>query len=153
MPRVVLVVLAVVSLVGVTACGDDETETANTYVAAVNDAQSEFTATFGRLESEFSTRSSVRENREALRMLSQAVDRMVRRLRAARPPANVRSLHQDLIAAISAYRPEVDRLRRAFTSRNPRTLRRTSERFVTALGRIGARIDSTIKAINDRLRE
>jgi hypothetical protein len=140
-------------MLGVTACGGDDTKTANTYVSAVNEAQNEFASSFDQLQSQITPTSSVKEDRATLAKFSQAVDRVVAKLRAAKPPANVKALHKQLITAIAGYRTEVEKARRAFASRDRRTFVRTERRFVARVQAISSRINTTIEAINKKLHE
>jgi hypothetical protein len=153
MPRVLLVAVVLLSLFGVTACGSDNTKSANTYVSAVNEAQNRFADTFDQLQREITPTSSVRQDRATLAKFSQAVDRVVAQLRAVKPPDKVKSLHTDLIAAISSYRTEVEKARKAFASRDRKTFMRTERRFVARVQAISERINKTIAAINAKLHE
>jgi hypothetical protein len=153
MPRVFLLALVALSLVGVVACGDSETKSNNAYVSAVNDAQNQFADSIEDVAGEITPTSSAKQDRETLRKFSQAVDRAVSQLRAVKPPSKVRALHEDLIKSIARYRAEVEKARRAFASKDRRTLDRAERRFQAAIRAIGARINRTTTAINARLHE
>ena len=150
MRRVLIALCAVLALGG---CGSQKTERANDYVNAVNRAQNDFAATFSKLETQITPKSSSRQDRATLKKFEQAIDRVVAQLRAVRAPENVRTLHAQLIAAIASYRDAVEKARRAFATTNRDKLVRAQQSLVRAVTRISERITRTINQINNRLHE
>ena len=150
MRRVLIALCAVLALAG---CGSQKSERANEYVNAVNRAQNDFAATFSKLETQITPKSSSRQDRATLKKFEQAIDRVVAQLRAVRAPENVRTLHAQLIAAIASYRDAVEKARRAFATTNRDKLVRAQQSLVRAVTRISERITRTINQINTRLHE
>ena len=150
MRRVLITVCAVLALGG---CGSQKTERANEYVNAVNRAQNDFAATFSKLETQITPKSTSRQDRATLKKFEQAIDRVVAQLRVVRAPENVRALHAQLIAAIASYREAVEKARRAFATKDRDKLVRAQQSLVRAVTRISERITRTINQINTRLHD
>lgn len=153
MRRALIALCAVLSLVGVTACGSKKNERANTYVNAVNRAQNDFAATFNKLEAQITPKSTPKQDRATLGRFERAIDRVVGQLRAVEAPGNVRPLHGQLIAAIASYRDAVEKARRAFATRDRTKLVKAQASLVRSVTRISARITRTINEINTKLHE
>jgi hypothetical protein len=155
-PRVralAVVLFAVVVGPAVAACGgDDVVRTDNRYVREVNRAQTEFADRFRRLSTRITPTSTPRQDRRTLNRFQAAVEAVVRRLRAVRPPARVRALHRRLIAQIGGYGDQIVAARRAFASRDPRRVLAAQGRLIAAVKATGARINRTVDQINARLR-
>lgn len=133
---------------GTTRSGADERR----YVTAVNAAQNEFAQRFGRLSAQITPTSTPRQDQRTLARFEAAVDDVVRRLRAVRPPPAVRALHARLIAQIAGYRGHIAAARRAFASGDPRRVLAAQGRLSGAVRDTGERVNRTINAINARLR-
>jgi hypothetical protein len=133
-------------------CGDDN-KASNAYVEAVNKAQNDFAATFDRLSSRITSTSTPDQDRKTLAGFKGAVDEVVTDLRAIEAPGKVKPLHQRLVAEIAAYGTQIDRAKRAFASRNPRTIARAQTQLRGAITRVSSQINRTIDQINAKLRE
>jgi predicted small lipoprotein YifL len=153
MRRALLALCAVLSLVGVAACGDKNSQRANDYVTAVNRAQNDFAATFNKLQAQITPKSSPKQDRATLGKFEKAIDRVVAQLRAVQAPANVKTLHAQLVAAIASYRDAVEKARRAFATKDRDKLVKAQASLVRSVTRISARITRTINQINDKLHE
>ncbi|HSD76486.1 MAG TPA: hypothetical protein VLA98_03750 [Solirubrobacteraceae bacterium] len=148
-----LLAAAAVVLAGAGCGGGADRSADRSYVQAVNAAQNDFADRFDRLSSRITSTSTPRQDRRTLAQFQVAVDRVVRRLRAVRPPERVRALHARLIAEISGYRAQIGAARRAFASRDPQRVLAAQGRLVGAVNATGARVNRTIDDINRRLRE
>jgi outer membrane murein-binding lipoprotein Lpp len=153
MPKPVRVLLLAAIALGLlaTGCGGD-TKEKNSYVNAVNRAQTEFQTRFDRLEADMTATSTPKQERVTLERLGKAVDAVVAKLRAIQPPAKVRALHAQLIARVSEYRKVINRAKAAYASSDPQKLIAAKTRFDTALNQVGRNISATIDTINTQLR-
>jgi hypothetical protein len=132
-------------------CADGGAKEANTYVAAVNDAQGRFSASSEKLLMQITPDTPSREDREALGAFYGAIDGFVGDLRAIDAPAKVKALHERLIASMVRFG---DRLRSAgadITSEDAGRILDGQEELATASAAVARNINSTIKAINDTL--
>jgi hypothetical protein len=146
----VLVAVAVALLIS--GCGDDSKE-ANDYVAAVNQAQTDFATTFDRLSSRITSTSTPEQDQRTLDGFKTAVDKVVVDLRSVTVPSEVKDLHGRLIREISAYGKEIDKAKAAFADDDAQTIVRAQGQLATAVTRVSTQIKRTIDAINAQLRE
>jgi hypothetical protein len=154
MRALVTVILAVAVLPLLAACGGrEEAEQANAYVDAVNQAQSRFTGTFERLSDRLGATSTPGRDRRVLRQFQDAVDDTVARLRGIEVPGAVADLHGQLVAQVASYGEEITRARRALRSADPSRVLEAQTALVSAVTDVSERINATIDAINQRLRE
>jgi hypothetical protein len=144
-------ILALVLALAGGACGGDPGQVGD-YVKAVNEAQDGLARRFDRLQSSAAATSTPAQDRRTLQAYEAAVQAAVTRLRAADPPEDVRPLHDEFIGEIGAYGDEVRRAREALSATSTRRALDAQRRLVTQVGRITARINATIDAINRRLR-
>jgi hypothetical protein len=146
-------VLAALALgVVVAGCGSDN-KTANDYVDAVNQAQNDFAATFDRLRSRVTPTSTPEQDQKTLDGFKRAVDKVVRDLREVKAPDEVTGLHRELVAEISTYGTEIDKAKRTFAEGDSKAILKARTDFGTAVTRVNTRIQHTINAINQKLRE
>jgi hypothetical protein len=146
-----LVLLAAVALLA-SGCGSD-TKAANEYVDSVNKAQNDFAATFDKLSTQITSTSSAQQDRETLDGFKQAVDKVVTDLRAVKVPNEVKDLHGQLVAEISAYGKEIDKAKQAFAGDDPQAIIKAQTKLVSAVTRVSTQINQTIDAINKKLRQ
>jgi outer membrane murein-binding lipoprotein Lpp len=146
------VLAAVVVALLISGCGDD-TKEANDYVAAVNQAQNDFAATFDRLSSQITSTSTPQQDQKTLDGFKTAVDKVVVDLRSVEVPSEVKDLHGRLIREISAYGTEIDKAKAAFADGDAQTIVRAQGQLASAVTRVSTQINRTIDAINKQLRE
>jgi hypothetical protein len=146
----VLVVVAVALLIS--GCGSD-TKSTNDYVGAVNKAQNDFAATFDRLSSRITAKSTPEEDQKTLDGFKTAVDKVVADLRAVKVPSKVKGLHAQLVGEISAYGDQIEKAKSAFADGDPQAIVKAQTALVSAVTRVSAQINKTIDAINKKLRE
>jgi hypothetical protein len=145
--------LALVLALAAGGCGGGSgSKAADAYVKEVNAAQNGLAHRFDQLQGAAEATSTPAQDRRTLRAYEAAVAAAVTRLRAADPPADVRTLHQQFVGEIAAYGTEVRRAREALGTGTPQRALAAQRRLVTRVGRITARINDTIDAINRRLR-
>ena len=144
------VAVTAVLLVG---CGGDDAEDANRYVNAVNQAQNGFAQTVDRLSGRISASSSPSQDRRTLRSFNGAVTDVVGDLRAIDPPKDVEALHRRLVADMGAYGLQVRRATSTLGSDDPRRLVAAQQKLLKATDTVTNRINTTISAINRRLKE
>ena len=143
---------ALASLALAAGCGGGSGSGADDYVKAVNAAQDGLAQRFDKLGSAISATSTPAKDRRTLAGYEAAVSATVDRLHDADPPAELRGLHREFIGEIADYGDEVHRAREALSASTPRRALAAQRRLVTQVGRITARINDTIDAINRRLR-
>jgi hypothetical protein len=148
--RAATVVALALSLVATTGCGGDAKRN-NKYVDAVNKAQNSFAATFDRLQGEITQSSTPSQDRATLTRFQGAIDKVVADLRAVSAPGKVTSLHQRLIAEIASYGDEIQKAKKAFSSKDPAKILSAQSRLVTAVTQVSSQINGTIDAINKKL--
>jgi hypothetical protein len=150
--RAVAALAGVVLTVAGAGCGGGSSDGNTRYINAVNAAQNDFAQRFTRLSTRITATSTPRQDRRTLGQFQLAVEGVVRRLRAVRPPARVETLHRRLIAEIGGYSSQIGAARRAFASRDPQRVLAAQGRLVGAVNETGARVNRTIDQINTRLR-
>lgn len=135
------------------ACGGDDVEEGNAYVAAVNTAQTSFAQTFDRLQAQITTKTSADEDAKTLARFEGAIADVVADLKAVQPPEAVKALHGQLIAAIEGYGTTIEQARQAFASDSANEVLAARTQLSTDVAATSTRINQTIDAINTKLRE
>jgi hypothetical protein len=153
MPRRVLALLALLTaLVAAAGCGGSDGGR-GAYVKAVNDAQTTLAQRFRALQSRIKPTSTPTEDRRTLTGYETAVREAVTDLRGVRPPSGLDDLHRQFIGEIADYGTEVRRARAVLDGSRPEAVIAAQRRLVTNVGRISARINATISAINRKLKD
>ena len=99
--------MAVLAL-GVGACAEtDAAATRNAYVRQLNAAQARLAQTATEVKDAITDASSVRQDRRTLVRYGAAVGGLVKTLRNVAVPANARSEHAALVAALAELRTEI----------------------------------------------
>ena len=150
--RAAAALVVVVLTIAGAGCGGASSDGNTRYINAVNAAQNDFAQRFTRLSTRITATSTPKQDRRTLGQFQLAVEGVVRRLRAVRPPARVETLHRRLIAEIGGYSSQIGAARRAFASRDPQRVLAAQGRLVGAVNETGARVNRTIDQINTRLR-
>ena len=152
MRRVIPVLLLVLSVFGVTACGgQDAAKQRNTYADEVNRAQNDFAQSFKSLSRRISSTTTPARGRRTLQGFEDAVDAVVRDLRRIDAPADLQPLHQRLINEIAGYGTAIRKAKEEFATGSPQRSEAAQTALVTATTEISARINRTIAAINRQL--
>ena len=152
MRRVIPVLLIVLSLVGVAACGSNDTaKQRNTYADEVNRAQNDFAQSFKSLSRRISSSTTPARGRRTFRGFGDAVDTVVRDLRRIDAPSDLQPLHQRLISEIAGYGQAIRKAKDEFATGSPQRSEAAQTALVTATTEISARINRTIAAINRQL--
>jgi len=152
MRRVIPVLLLVLAVVGVSACGgQDAAKERNTYAAEVNKAQNDFAQSFASLSRKISSTTTPARGRRTLQGFEDAVDTVVTDLRRIDAPSDLAPLHQQLIAEIAGYGAAIHKAKVEFATGSPQRSEAAQSALVTATTEISARINRTIAAINRQL--
>jgi len=149
--RGVLSSLAVaVALAG---CGSDGgAGEANSYVHAVNSAQSRFASSVKRLSGRIGATSDAAADRRVLRSFDSAIGHVVGDLRKISPPDRVAALHRRLVGQMHAYGRRVRRETAVLRSDDARRLVAVQQRLLVATSTVSGQVNATIDAINRALR-
>jgi hypothetical protein len=152
--RVLALLAALLALpaLAVAGCGGDSAAR-DDYVRSVNDAQNQLAKRFSSLQAQIRPTSTPAQDRRTLEAYEAAVQRAVTDLRGVDPPSGFGDLHRRFIGDIADYGTEVRRARGALDSGRPKEVMAAQQRLVTAVGRISARINDTIAAINRKLKD
>jgi hypothetical protein len=140
---------AAVALAG---CGSGGAGQANRYVDSVNRAQARFVRDVSGLSGRVTSSSDPRDDTKVIRGFDNAVARVTSDLRAIDPPAKVSALHRRLVAAIGSYGREIRREASVLRSGDPRALVAAQQRLLSATTTVSRRINTTIAAINRKLK-
>jgi hypothetical protein len=142
--------LAAVLLAG---CGSSGVDEANRYVDAVNRAQTQFAGTMDRLSGRISSSSSITADARVLRTFDSALGRVMVRLRQARPPSDVATLHRRLVGEMDAYGARVRHEAKVLRGKDTTRLVAAQQRLLTATDDVSRQINATIDQINRRLKK
>jgi hypothetical protein len=137
----------------VSGCGGNDTKATNSYVDSVNKAQNDFAATFDKLSSKITSTSTATQDQKTLDGFRQAVDKVVADLKSVTPPDKVKDLHGQLVSEISSYGTQIDKAKKAFATNNPQAIIKAQTELVSAVTQVSSKINTTIDAINKKLRE
>ena len=152
MRRVIPVLLAVVALLGLAACGsDDAAKERNAYADQVNRAQTSFAQTFKSLSRRISSTTTPARGRRTLQGFEDAVDTVVTDLQRIDAPSDLQPLHRQLIDEIADYGRAIGEAKDEFATGSPQRSEAAQSALVDATTKISARINRTIAAINRRL--
>ena len=152
MRRVIPVLLAVVVLLGLAACGsDDAAKERNAYADQVNRAQTSFAQTFKSLSRRISSTTTPARGRRTLQGFEDAVDTVVGDLQRIDAPSDLQPLHRQLIDEIADYGRAIGEAKDEFATGSPQRSEAAQSALVDATTKISARINRTIAAINREL--
>lgn len=139
------------AVLGLQACGNDDTEERNAYAERLNRAQGDFARSFRDLSGEITSTTTPGEGRRTLQGFEDAVDEVVADLRRIQAPQGLGSLHSRLITEIADYGEEIRTAKEAYETRSPRKILDAQNALVDATTAISGRINRTIAAINKGL--
>jgi hypothetical protein len=153
--RLLLPLLAVLALsLGVVACGgDDATSTSdkNDYIEKVNDAQKEFAAGAAKLN--LANPSGPEDFKKSLDGLDPLLSGIVSDLEAIDPPEEVKAEHDKLVSSMKDYQKVVNDNKEALGSGDPAATQEAAQTIATASTKFSTDFDSTVNAINTKLKE
>jgi hypothetical protein len=153
----VVLTLVALAAAATTGCGGAKNGSVDggrsAYVAALNDAQRSLTKRFEALQAKVTPTSTPAQDQRTLDAYGRVVDDTVRRLQAIHPPPGFQPLHRRFVAQVAAYGTALQAARRRLRSNDPRTVLAAQATLRDAVARAGARLNATVKAINDRLRD
>jgi hypothetical protein len=144
------IVVAILLAAGLGACGgtSDEDKQANSYVTAVNAAQTRFSTSIARIGAET---KGTEVTTATVDRWAGAVERMRRDLRAIEAPDEVDRLHTRLVDEITGFRGTLRKARRALRSGNRKTILAERARLVVSARRATKRIETTLTSIDRTL--
>lgn len=152
-PRaVLLLVLASLLVAFASGCGGDSHKADNAYVDAVNQAQSDFAASFDKLASRISATSTAQQDVKTIQGFRGAVAGAVARLKAIKPPARVKALHAQLVSSLAGYEAALARAQQAFAVSDPQQVIAAETQLTSAVTKLSGQINRTINSINSALR-
>ena len=140
-------------LLALAGCGGDESvKEGNAYVAKVNKAQTTFAQTIRRINRQVTAKSTAAQDRATLGEYIKAVDGVVARLRAIKPPEGVAPLHQRLVRSIDQYGREVESAANSLEDPTADRLLEAQQTLLDATETVTRQINGTIADINTKLR-
>ncbi len=151
MRRLLAALLATTAVLGLSACGSDDTEQRNAYADQLNRAQGDFAKSFRDLSGEITSTTTPGEGRKTLQGFEDAVDDVVSDLRRIEAPEGIGPLHKRLITEIADYGEEIRTAKEAYETRSPRKILEAQNALADATTAISGRINRTIAAINKGL--
>ena len=143
--RVVPLLIAAALLGG---CADTDVDAANRYVAAVNEAQSDFADESDRLRAQLDASAPSAEGLSALSEFAAAVDGLIVRLDDIDPPPEVRPLHGQLVTAMTRFGDGLRRAGHELASDNAGAILDGQQRLAVATARVTRRFNAAIGEIN-----
>jgi hypothetical protein len=145
-------IFAVLGALALASAGCGGTEERNAYVDEVNRAQTAFARDFERVTRETRATATPEESQRLLRDYRAVVTGVVRRLRAADPPGEVRGLHDELVGQFQLYDGQLTRFGSRLRSTRADEVLRAQAELTREVSVISRRIEQTIGRLNDELR-
>ena len=153
--RLLLPLLAVLVVsVGFAACGGDggtSNDDKNDYISKVNDAQKEFADGAAKLN--LANPSSPEDFKKSLDGLDPLLSGIVSDLEAIDPPEEVKAEHDKLVSSMKDYQKVVNDNKEALGSGDPAATQEAAQTIATASTKFSTDFDSTVNAINTKLKE
>jgi hypothetical protein len=148
---VVLLALLAASLAA--ACGSGKGKDNDRYVTALNRAQTGLAQRFGALQARITPTSSAKQDEKTLRAYEAAVRDAVTALRGVSPPDGLSALHQRFIGQVADYGAALKTARSELRGDDPQAILAAQGRLRTAVAKTGTRLNATIQAINQKLKD
>ena len=148
--RMVVLVVAALSLVVASGCGSD-TKESNNYVDAVNKAQTDFANSIQKVGSSSSGGDATQKAKDTFANLDQAINKVVADLKAVNPPDKVKDLHNQLVSELSKFEDQVKKAGDSLSSGDPQAILKAQSTFATSASSLGTQISKTIDDINTKL--
>jgi len=151
--RVASVLTALVAVLALAACGSSGTSTKdkNAYAEKVNAAQATFASTVTTVEGQ-SAGKSITQQRRTLRLFGDAIQGVVKDLRAIKAPSEVSQEHQRLISVMTGFGRAIGDASAAMRELTPRGVEQAKRRLAAASQSVNGRVNSAIAAINGKLK-
>jgi ABC-type enterochelin transport system substrate-binding protein len=140
--------------IAVSACGDeaDGRKAKNTYVRELNAAQQEF-ATNASKVSQQGKSDSLGQYRRTVRRFEATIAKFATKLRGIEVPSVVRKEHEQLIAALTSFGNDFQKVTGVLNNPNARTLTEAQNELMAATQRANARIEAAAAAIDSKLQD
>jgi hypothetical protein len=146
-------VTVLVLALGVGACAEtDAAATRNAYVRQLNAAQARLAQTATGVKDSITDASSVRQDRRTLVHYGAVVGGLVKTLRNVAAPANARSEHAALVAALAEFRTSITAIVIELRSPTTRAIDDADHRLADASKTFDAKLGASITAINRKLK-
>jgi len=148
------VVALLVGAVALAACGDEANsrEAKNAYVRELNAAQVEF-ATNAETVSQQGKAASIGQYRRTLRHFEETIEDFTTKLRGITVPDVVQEEHEQLIAALTRFGTDFEKVTSVLNNPNARTLGEAQNAITTATQQANARIEAAAAAIDSKLKD
>jgi hypothetical protein len=146
------VLLALVLAAVIAGCGGGGSKDNDNYVQALNRAQTGLAERFTALQKRITATSSAAQDRKTLQAYEAAVGTTVRDLRAIEPPNGFDDLHQRFVGEVLGYGTALRTARGQLQGDDPRAILAAQGRLRTAVAQTGRRLNTTIQAINAKLK-
>jgi hypothetical protein len=147
---VVLLALLAASL-ATAGCGSGKDN--DQYVTSLNRAQTGLAQRFGALQARITPTSSAKQDEKTLRAYEAAVRDAVTTLRGVSPPDGFSALHRRFIGQVADYGTALKTARSELRNDDPQAILAAQGRLRTAVAKTGTRLNATIQAINQKLKD
>jgi hypothetical protein len=144
------VLLALLLAVAAAGCGADKSR--DSYVKALNKAQTGLAQRFTALQSRITPTSSAKQDEKTLLAYEAAVGTTVSDLRAIQPPSGFDGLHRRFVGQVADYGTALRKARGELEGDDPRAILAAQGRLRSAVAQTGKRLNATIQAINQKLK-
>jgi hypothetical protein len=149
--RIVALTALLFGAIALGACGgDDGREEKNTYVRELNAAQREF-ATNASSVSQLGKSDSLGQYRRTLRRFEKTIETFATKLRGIEVPSVVQEEHKQLIAALTSYGTDFQKVTGVLDNPTARSLGEAQTALMAATQRANARIEAAAAAIDSKL--
>ena len=149
-PVLWLLLLVLALATGVTACGGDSADN-DAYIEKVNAAQDEFKTEAGKLN--LADPESPRAFKTSLDSLGGLLDKLVKDLEDTEVPEDVDAEHDKLVKSLRDYDTVLTENKDGLASGEQTEIRSSAQAIATGSTAFSRSFDSTIDAINKKLRE
>ena len=151
--RAAVLLVAVLALAGATGCfGSNSDE--NAYVDQLNKVQNLFASSLAKAQSSAPSRLDAKAQAiQNFDRLETAIDKLIADLKAVDAPANVESLHNELIGEMQEVQVQVKKGAASLTVSDGPGFQAALAQFATEAGQFVTTIRKTISGINDKLQE
>jgi hypothetical protein len=125
----------------------------NDYVKALNTAQTGLAQRFESLQTRITPTSTPAQDAKTLQAYEAAVRSTVHGLRGVDPPDGFDDLHRRFVDQVAQYGVALRQARGQLRSDDPQAILAAQGRLRSAIGRVGERLNATIRAINTKIKE
>jgi hypothetical protein len=150
--RALAVCVAALVLVAAPGCGSDK-KASNDYVDAINTAQTDFAASIKQLGNAPSGTDPAQAAKKTFSDLNAAIDKVIKDIKAVKPPAKVQSLHNQLVTELQKFGRQVNVAGASLASGDAKKILAAQQKFARNASALGTQISSTISDINTKLHD